>query len=220
MEYEQDENQAGGLMDRLRESPRTVTALIIILIVAAAIYAFGGDDSTQEVAQVEDEAAVTTEDAAMTGEDAMTEKAGDVAGDETAMMEEEKTESMEEAMMEKGTPEPVPAEELSAAKDALPEATTTEEGYVEVAEAGNGLTHLARKATTRYLNDRSAGYAVTNEHRIYIEDYIKDHMERAPLHVGNERTISFSLIEEAVASAGELNDSQLHNLTKYTTALK
>ncbi len=44
MEYDTDDtNESGNWLDRIKQSPRTVSALIIILIVAAAIYAFSGN---------------------------------------------------------------------------------------------------------------------------------------------------------------------------------
>jgi hypothetical protein len=195
MEYEQDNQDQGGLIERIKESPRTVSALIIILIVAAAIFAFSGDQDQQEEVAIDQEAITTAEEAASPAAQTVEETAGALA------------------------PEPVEREVLAEQEQALPEATTTDEGYVEVAEAGDGITHLARRATTRYLNENTTDYAVTNEHRIYIEDYIKDRLGSRPLALGETQTVSFDLIGEAVAAAGQLNESQLRNLTQYTYVL-
>ena len=100
------------------------------------------------------------------------------------------------------------------------EARKTETAYVEVAQKGDGITHLARRATARYLSENTVDFTVTNEHRIYIEDYIKDHMQRTPTGIGAEKEISFDLIKDAVESAKTLNERQLKNLSKYTYALK
>src|SRR3989344_3352994 len=57
MEYEEENTtEDESLFDRIKESPRTVSALIIILIVAAAIYAFSGNE-----ADLQDELALETD---------------------------------------------------------------------------------------------------------------------------------------------------------------
>lgn len=213
MEYENEE-QEGGFLQRLKDSPRTVSALIIILIVAAAIYAFSGDDSQIPAEEVEvDGDAITLDEGAMDeNEDAMEDD------DDDDVMEEGSME--EDAMAEQPTPAAVSQDELSETASSLPEATQDSQGYTEVAQAGDGVTHLARRATTRYLAENSADYTVTNEHRIYIEDYIKDQLGRDRLEIGDSRSVSYGLIEEAVAAAGQLNNSQLNNLSKYTSALR
>lgn len=192
MEYET--KQDSSWFSKLRESPRTVSALIIILVVAAAIYAFSGNNT-------EDIAEVTTPETPETTE-AMEEPQGEVASEETVM-----------------TPAPVTQETLRETAQAMPAATQTGEGYTEKAEAGDGLTHLARRAATRWLAEHTAGYTVTNEHRIYIEDYIQKKLGSGRLEIGQEQPISFGLIEEAVKAAGELKPQQLNNLSKYTAAL-
>ena len=184
--------EEGGLMERIKESPRTVSALIIILIVAAAIYAFSGEESSspEELDEagvvVSEELAPGTADEA-TGEEAAGETAGDVVVEEVAPVIE------------------------------LPEPSQTEQAFDEVAQKGDGLTHLARRASGRWMSQNQAGYLVTNEHRIYIEDYIKDHMKRHPVSLGQEVAVPFDLIAEAVAAASELNDGQLENLKKYSS---
>lgn len=172
MEYETQ--QEGNWWHKLRESPRTVSALIIILVVAAAIYAFSGNNEGTQQAQ--------------------------------EVTEAEPTEAAEQMQGE-------------ATSTALPEVAQTGEGYTEKAEAGDGLTHLARRAATRWLAEHNAGYAVTNEHRIYIEDYIQKKLGSGSLEIGQDAAISFGLIEEAVKAARELTPAQLNNLSQYTYAL-
>lgn len=206
MEYEQQPNPDDGFMNRVKESPRTVSAVIIVLIVAAAIYAFSGNNTEQVAQEAENTAPEET-------------------ADETAQIEATTTPDQASSTAAatttpaSATPAPVDKAALAETSKALPEARTTDTAYVEVAQKGDGLTHLARRAATRYLTDREAGYAVTNEHRIYIEDYIRKNVARHPVSIGMEETISFELIKEAVESAGKLNAKQLKNLTKYTHVL-
>lgn len=213
MDYEQDSNPNQGVMDRIKESPRTVSALIIILIVAAAIYAFSGDKNrvnqdnlvlNSETPTQSPETSPTTSPTTSTLPSGILPSPS-VSGTPAAAMQQ-----VASVMT------PVTAEELAAQVKALPAGEKTASAYIEKATPGSSLTVLARRATTRYLNENSAGYAVTNEHRIYIEDYIKDRMQRHPVHVGQSETVSFDLIKEAVASAGSLNQAQLKHLSKYT----
>jgi len=199
MEYEQDDKSGeSSLLDRIKESPRTVSALIIIVIVAAAIYAFSGNDQQPEVTTPAEEAATTE-----------TQEAGTTEGEVTS----------ETAAPQAQPAQPVSAQQIASESAELPEASRTDEGYVETAVAGDGVTHLARRAATRYLSENEAGYAITNEHRIYIEDYIKDNIGSRGLALGENQTISFELIKEAITAAGQLNEQQLKNLSKYTYVL-
>ncbi len=91
--------------------------------------------------------------------------------------------------------------------------------YKEVAKEGDGLTHLARRATTSHMEKE--GLELSDEERIYIEDYVQKRL--APektglrfLEIGEEIEISAELIEEAVVEAQALTPSQLDNLTQYS----
>lgn len=179
--------QEEGLWQRIKESPRTVSALIIILIVAAAIYAFSGP--RQESVPTATETPV-----------------GPASGQATVSP---KPGSPTEAATPKAA-QPTP----------MPEASRTDQAFVEVAQRGEGATHLARRAAGRWLQENQAGYEVTAEHKIYIEDYIKDRIGRKGLSLGQEQEISYQLVAEAVAAAKELNERQLKNLTKYTKYVK
>lgn len=229
MEYE-DEEQKGGLLQRIQESPRTVSALIIILIVAAAIYAFSGDeiDPTQELADTgnniedvidgddENDEEETPGEDTQDGED---ENGEDTSDENTQDGEEEEGDVNGDSDEATATPTPTDSDQLEEEAKELPEATKTDQGFVEVAQSGEGITHLARKATTRWLSENSPEYTVTQEHRVYIEDYVQDRIGSEGLNLGETRTISFELMQEAVAAAGQLNDQQLENLSQYTSAL-
>lgn len=205
MEYEHDdENQDDGMWNRIKESPRTVSVLIIILIVAAAIYAFSDDGQTPEDVSVDDE---ISEEVAVS-DDSEEAMESDAASD--AVMEEEAAMS---------TPSPVSSDELVAQTESLPTVELTDEGYVETAAAGDGITHLARRATTRYLSENEVGFELTNEHRIFIEDYVQNRIGSQGLSLGEQVSVSYQLIDEAVTAAENLTPAQLNNLTQYTPAL-
>lgn len=98
------------------------------------------------------------------------------------------------------------------------EVVSTKEVYREVAKKGDGLTHLARRATTSYIEDENIN--LSSEERIYVEDYVQKRL--APektglryLEIGEEVEVSAELIEEAIAQAELLTSSQIENLSQY-----
>ncbi len=195
----QDSHENESFIQRLKESPRTVSALIIILIVAAAIYAFSGEDKPKQTGQASQTA---TTSGAVTG-DTQNSNTDQAVGN-----------------TEPTTASPNPDTAGSTTTTPTPEAHRTDKSYIEVAAAGNGVTHLARRAADRWLSENQTNYAVTKEHRIYIEDYIKDQIGSRGLVLGEEVEISFDLIQQAVNTAGQLNEKQLANLSQYTSALE
>ena len=197
-------DQPTSFMDRIKESPRTVSALIIILIVAAAIYAFSGDKNRTAANPNQDQ---TTDQTAATDQATVTPSVSP------------SPEGSQAPAVAGATATPVTQAELSDKAKTLPAAQTENNAYVETAQQGDGLTHLARRAATRYLADHDAGYQLTQAHRIYIEDYIQKKLGSGRLALGEQKTISYDLIKEAVDHAGQLNAQQLHHLERYTPAL-
>ena len=91
----------------------------------------------------------------------------------------------------------------------------TAEGYTAKADAGDGVTHLARKAAKEYLNANN-DTSLSKEQKIYIEDYLRKHIVQGRLKVGDSRAFSDSMIKDAIAKAKSLNERQLKNLQKYS----
>jgi len=91
-----------------------------------------------------------------------------------------------------------------------------EEKYTEVAEIGEGITHLARKALKKYLKEHSQSFEVTPEHKIYIEDYIAKKIGEKWLDLGEKLEISEDLIKEAIEESENLSPEQLKNLEQYS----
>lgn len=107
-------------------------------------------------------------------------------------------------------------EEDLLADDLLPEPIVREGKYVEKAEKGEGMTHLARRALSRYLEQNPQDFEVTAEHKVYAEDYIVKKIGADWLDLGQEKEISIELIGQALESAKELSPEQLNNLTQYS----
>jgi predicted negative regulator of RcsB-dependent stress response len=92
----------------------------------------------------------------------------------------------------------------------------TESSFVETAAKSDGLTVLARKATANYL-EKNQDSALTKEHKIYIEDYLRKNIgHKGGVHVGTSVEFSKDLIAKAIAQSKTLNEKQLKNLQKYS----
>ncbi len=92
--------------------------------------------------------------------------------------------------------------------------------YTQTAQRGDGLTHLARRAITSYMEEE--GVDLSKEERVYVEDYVQKRL--APektglrfLEVGEEIEISLDLIEEGVREAQTLTPYQISNLSYYAS---
>lgn len=91
----------------------------------------------------------------------------------------------------------------------------TEDSFVETAVAGEGTTHLARRALANSL-EKNPDSSLTSEHKIYIEDYLRKHVGQKQVHVGTSVEFLKSLINEAISQSKTLNSHQLDNLKKYS----
>jgi len=87
--------------------------------------------------------------------------------------------------------------------------------YTVSAKSGEGITHLARHALEKYLQETGGGSELTQEHKIYIEDYIQNRTGNEKINIGHTKTFSESLIKEAISSANYLSPKSLENLKKY-----
>ncbi|MFH1392750.1 MAG: hypothetical protein ABIG90_03750 [bacterium] len=90
-----------------------------------------------------------------------------------------------------------------------------EEVFSETAQKGDGITHLARKALAKYLEKTGGDPELTKEHKIYIEDYLQNRTGEDSLEIGDQKTFSKSLIEEAIQKAKTLNSEQLQQIAPF-----
>jgi len=187
-----EQNTEGGFIERLRNSPRTVSTIIVILIIAGAIFAFS--DKKQEAATPSEEP--TTEEPQNSAEtSASASPSANVASSETA--------------------KPKASAKVQPAATPLPEAKETAEAYIEVAQRGQSVTKLARIATKRYIEANASEKGLSNEQKIFVEDYLKDQIQRKPLTVGSEVTFSKDAIRKGIEESKKLSDAQQKNLQKY-----
>jgi len=115
---------------------------------------------------------------------------------------------------EKTTPQAQAQKKEETKKEIAGEMAT--QSYKFVAERGEGLTHLARKALKKYLTEEETDLNLTPEHKIYIEDYIQKKLGGRWLKLGEEVEISFDLIKEGIEASQKLTAKDLANLKKYS----
>ncbi len=178
-----DGTPEGGFLERLRNSPRTVSTIIVILIVVGAIFAFS--DRGEQPAGAPTASPTATDEGAATASPA--------------------PEGTATPTSTKATPAPTP----------LPEAKETADVYEEVAQRGDGVTHLTRRALHRALEAQKPDFEVTAEHKVWIEDYVKDHLGRQALAVGQSLPITKELVREGIEKSKSLTDAQRQNLRRY-----
>lgn len=95
--------------------------------------------------------------------------------------------------------------------------TSVPKVYEKEAEEGEGITHLARKALNDYLTETKMEINLTPEHKIFIEDYLKDRTGERWLKPGEKVSFSEELIVQAINEALKLTPEQLNNLRQYST---
>ena len=91
-----------------------------------------------------------------------------------------------------------------------------EKNYLEIAQNGEGITHLARRVLKEYLQGKPQDFEITPEHKIYLEDYLAKSMGDRWLNLGEEVEFSETLIKEAIEKAKDLTPDQLQNLTQFS----
>jgi hypothetical protein len=88
------------------------------------------------------------------------------------------------------------------------------ETFTETAQHGDGITHLARRALDKYLEEHGQNASLlTKAHKTYIEDYMQNSIGDGWLQLGQKVNFSKSLIEKAINSSLLLNNVQLQNIS-------
>jgi len=112
--------------------------------------------------------------------------------------------------------EEAPKEEMALETPEIEIPVQEEKKYLETAQTGEGITHLARRALGKYLQEKPQDFEITPEHKIYIEDYLAKSMGDRWLNLGEKVEFSEPLIKEAIGKAKDLTPAQLQNLTQFS----
>lgn len=120
--------------------------------------------------------------------------------------------------VEKSIPiiEPSQAPILESQKIATSPVMEGGKGITVKALKGQGITHLARASLQKYLDEQKPKISLSKEHKIFIEDFLKDASAKKRLYPETELTFSFELIDKAIAASQRMTPAQLAGLARYS----
>lgn len=194
----------------VQENLRIIVSVLIVFLIASSIYSYSkrGEESTQ-VAEENTEIENILSDLS-SEEDNKNSDSTETEGEKVAV-EKETTAAQETKKEEVKAEEP-----KKEVKEAGSESKETDSSFVEVAQRGDGTTHLARRALAHYL-EKNPDSTLTAEHKIYIEDYLRKNVSpKGHIAIGSSVDFSKDLIKQAIGASKNLNDAQLRNLQKYS----
>lgn len=92
-----------------------------------------------------------------------------------------------------------------------------QESYTLKAQAGEGITHLARRALAQYRQDLGEkAPELSPEHLVYAEDFVQNATGEFGLQLGQELTFSSNLLQKAIDASLQLSPEQLNNLQQFS----
>jgi energy-coupling factor transporter transmembrane protein EcfT len=102
--------------------------------------------------------------------------------------------------------------------EATADTLSVKTSYTFAAEAGDGITHLARKAVAEYLTDTDQVKDFSRAEKVYLEDFLQNHVGTFGLKVGQTEVFATSEIEDAVTAVNGVDTNSLEaNLAKYVS---
>lgn len=199
----------GKIKDTIYENWQTLLVALIVLIVGVSAYNYNTKTGATSAPAAQENSAE--------------EPAADNAAADQEQYVEEKDQEAAAAQDQTATDTTASTEEAKAETKTEEQNTNTVEnsgdGYKVLAEKGDGITHLARKAIVAYLSE-NADSEVTALHKIYAEDYLQNRVGSQRIEVGHEETFTKASIEEAIGAAKQLSEKSLDNLKKYETKIQ
>ena len=212
----------GKAKDSLIENWQTIIIVLIVLIIGVGLYNYQqqkgagtGEEGALSTAVEEREEAAEKSDEEIAFENDLSEKENEDE-DGSAIVIEESKEETGNLKLETENKESV--ETNGADKDSVTIASENGKAYTASAESGDGITHLARKVTGKYLDENDIS-DINNEQKIFIEDYLQNKTGQEFLELGETREFSENLIAEAIDLSRGLNDNDIENLSKYKTRI-
>lgn len=194
----QDNNQSKA-KQWIEDNLRLIISIVIVIAIAGGIYSYSKRAEAPET--VSD---IQTQEQALIGEGNMEAK----TVEENTPIEKKEEQTGEKKESEK-TNQP---QTSSVTADASQE---TESSFIEIAQKGEGLTHLARRALADSL-EKNPDSQLSASHKIYIEDYLRKHTNhKGSVRISTKVEFSKDLIKEAIEKSKGLNERQLKNLEKY-----
>lgn len=205
----------GKIKDSVYENWQTILVALIVLIVGISAYNYNSNTSSNPsgtaVEEKSDEQEQTDENVA--SEETADQEAATEEKDQESAAKQDQTNSEAAGSAATETNKENTAEAAQNTNAVAVEG----ESYKVTAVRGEGITHLARKALNKYLEENSDDQ-LTAEHKVYIEDYLQNRVGNGQIAIGHEEAFSKSQIADAIASSKTLSQKSLDNLKKYTVA--
>lgn len=197
--------QAGGGNQRRRSVG--LTAFVVLLAVVVAIFTAVNSNKDKQVNEANNVQNVATQNE--------TNDSTEDQADSEDTTDTEATDEHNDAdhSHDVATIDPTTTNGEAVGETPNAQSTHSEDSYSEAAQVGEGVTHLARRALYSFLSDRSVT-DLSAAHRIYAEDYVAKHSSPVYLGIGEGRTFSTSLLDEAVTNARALTPAELANLNQ------
>lgn len=201
------------------ENWQTILVILIVLIVGVSAYNYNqqNNDDLNPAVIVDNSESDNNEFDDETNENSqesnIEETSSEIEETNTEVIEEAKDqEEAEEEDNKVILNEETDKKELEEGFSSLDDSGKT---YTITASTGEGITHLARRALIMYTEETSDGSALTEEQKVYAEDYIQNRVGNEKIDTGHQETFSESLIKDAISNANNLSEESLKNLTKY-----
>ena len=208
--------------DQLIDNWQTIVIVLIVLIIGAGVYNYqqekGGAENSgvlsTAVEEQEEKTEELDEEIAIEMDSETDESSSVIIDEEDDKLNENASENDSDTAADIEESE----EEYNDSEEPVTISSNNGENYMVSAEKGDGITHLARKALRKYLDENEVS-DINDEQKIYIEDYLQNKTGGEFLALGETRNFSENLIEEAVDLSRGLNSKALDNLSGYKTRI-
>ncbi len=228
IETQEDLSKGGKFKNWLQDNIRIILSVLIVATIAVGIYSYSNRqvetvaDNGQEKVNLAGEVKGGEEGVVTVEGQGEKKKKEEKKNSSQKLSVEEKKETEKAAEAKQKTEEGKKSQQAEgqAVKRVQKEenknvSEETEHSFLETASAGDSLTTLARRALKDYLA-KNPVEGLTPEHKIYIEDYLRRHVNHSSrVLVGEKISFSKDLIAQAVKASQNLSDTQLKNLHKY-----
>lgn len=186
------ETSDGKLKGWFQDNLRIIISIIVVVAIAGGIYSYSKRSQVSTVSENSQE------------------ETSSAPEKESAFQENQSPSS------ENKTPQEPAVSSTSSSQAAIETSLETETSFVEVAERGEGKTHLARRALADYL-EKNPDSELTKEHKIFIEDYLrKKDTSTKGVRIGTSIEFQKDLIKQAIEKSKNLSEGQLNNLKKFS----
>ncbi|MCK5490759.1 MAG: hypothetical protein KAI67_02860 [Candidatus Pacebacteria bacterium] len=208
-EIEITESNTKGWFEKIKdwsyENWQTILVVLIVLIVGMSAYNYNQetDDSSGGTMVAENEST----------ENAIVESNG--SQEAIAETQDQEIANQEDAIIENIEKEVEVVQEITEEEITISSSDDSGKTYTTTAIEGEGITHLARHALAKYIQETGDGEDLAQEHKIYAEDYLQNRTGDGEIEKGHQESFSEVLIQEAITNARNLSPQSIENLSKY-----